>query len=164
MNLQTTYLILNLTCLGVFVGCNEKPAPEPPSSSSSSADATKGDENYFGFGANVGSASVLKLLAECNKHGYFFDRLADDGKGACDESQIIADFKCTSYDEAVKAMDIKGVQLEKLDSFLKNDYKDYLFDQCVESSSEFILYLAKQANDKDGTINVNVSHISIVKP
>jgi hypothetical protein len=167
MKLPKHFFVLALT-FGFAVSCQDKPTPEP-TSDSSSGDSRPAEPGPKGdYGAKVGSDEMRKQLAVCNEEGYFFDRDADNGKGgegACDEKRVIADFACTDYDDTVQAMGITGSQLEKLDSYLKNEYKDYLFDQCVEGASEFVLYLVKETvNKKTGYIEINVSHITIVKP
>lgn len=155
---KSTNLFFGLSvALSLFLSHCQEDKPETPGSSSSD----QGKKDYYGWGAKVGSDATLRALATCNEAGFFYDRSAQDGLGECDKKTRVADFKCTSYEETLKGMELKGLQVEKLQELVAGDFKDYLFDQCIDNAKEaqYVVSLVKVV----GKHEIEVRSIQIMK-
>jgi len=153
-------LVISFIFVFVSAACAEKKVPQASRTQTADSGAVGSDRRneLDGSGARIGSDSVIKRRAECNQAGHFFDRTAENGRGTCDTRSAIAAFPCRNLEDLEENMNLSNVQKLTMEQSLAGDYKDYVIDQCVETSNKaYDVYLVKQ--DKEGKIVV--SHMTI---
>jgi hypothetical protein len=112
-------------------------SPSRSSLPSSSNGGSQAAINYE-FGAAVGSTAKRRAVDECNRSGYFYDRVA----GACSDTQQITNFTC---DKATIDAMFDEDQLAQIEQYRADQLGGHTEDQCLDfDETKFRAYYAMQ--------------------